>query len=161
MGIFLTYNLKAEQMSKDIFSKIEDFNRIFRTSEASTLKDLINFKDILDDEISEGEDLIAKIEDKFSSARPREDITLNIDERVELADWLGDVAYYCISQAVKWGLPLKEVMDIIHESNMSKLDDSGKPIVNEIGKIGKGPNYKKPEAAIKYFLLTGKYEGLK
>lgn len=32
----------------------------------------------------------------------------------------------------------------IHLSNMSKLDDSGKPIKREDGKILKGPNYKEP-----------------
>lgn len=30
----------------------------------------------------------------------------------------------------------------VHESNMSKLDDNGKPIKNEAGKVLKGPNYK-------------------
>lgn len=32
----------------------------------------------------------------------------------------------------------------VHASNMSKLDDNGKPILREDGKIMKGPNYKKP-----------------
>ena len=33
----------------------------------------------------------------------------------------------------------------VHDSNMSKLDDSGKPIIREDGKVMKGPNYKKPD----------------
>lgn len=33
----------------------------------------------------------------------------------------------------------------VHESNMSKLDDEGKPIYNEYGKVIKGPNYLPPE----------------
>lgn len=32
----------------------------------------------------------------------------------------------------------------VHESNMTKLDDEGKPIRREDGKILKGPNYKPP-----------------
>lgn len=32
----------------------------------------------------------------------------------------------------------------VHESNMSKLDDNGNPIVRKDGKILKGPNYKPP-----------------
>jgi predicted HAD superfamily Cof-like phosphohydrolase len=32
----------------------------------------------------------------------------------------------------------------VHESNMSKLDDDGKPIRREDGKVLKGPNYKPP-----------------
>lgn len=33
----------------------------------------------------------------------------------------------------------------VHQSNMSKLGDDGKPIKREDGKILKGPNYKEPD----------------
>lgn len=33
----------------------------------------------------------------------------------------------------------------VHKSNMSKLDDEGKPIFREDGKLLKGPNYREPE----------------
>ena len=39
---------------------------------------------------------------------------------------------------------LDEAMHRIHESNMSKLGDDGKPIYREDGKVLKGPNYKPP-----------------
>jgi predicted HAD superfamily Cof-like phosphohydrolase len=32
----------------------------------------------------------------------------------------------------------------VHNSNMSKLDDEGKPVLNSYGKVTKGPNYKAP-----------------
>ncbi len=32
----------------------------------------------------------------------------------------------------------------VHQSNMTKLGDDGKPIFNELGKVTKGPNYKPP-----------------
>jgi len=32
----------------------------------------------------------------------------------------------------------------VHESNMSKLGDDGKPLYREDGKVLKGPNYKPP-----------------
>jgi len=32
----------------------------------------------------------------------------------------------------------------VQRSNMSKLDENGKPIYNEDGKVLKGPNYFKP-----------------
>jgi|TARA_R110002073_G_scaffold7878_2_gene44174 predicted HAD superfamily Cof-like phosphohydrolase len=32
----------------------------------------------------------------------------------------------------------------VHKSNMSKLDNDGKPIYNNDGKVLKGPNYKEP-----------------
>ena len=33
----------------------------------------------------------------------------------------------------------------VHNSNMSKLDSKGSPILREDGKVMKGPNYKKPD----------------
>lgn len=33
----------------------------------------------------------------------------------------------------------------VHESNMSKLDDNGRPILRDDGKVLKGPNYKVPD----------------
>ena len=35
-------------------------------------------------------------------------------------------------------------MNRIFESNMSKLDEDGKPIYRDDGKVLKGPNYKAP-----------------
>jgi predicted HAD superfamily Cof-like phosphohydrolase len=39
---------------------------------------------------------------------------------------------------------LDEALNRVHESNMSKLDEDGKPIYREDGKVLKGPNYKLP-----------------
>ena len=39
---------------------------------------------------------------------------------------------------------LDEAFVRVHESNMSKLDEDGKPIYREDGKIMKGPNYFTP-----------------
>jgi len=39
---------------------------------------------------------------------------------------------------------LDEAMHRVHESNMSKLDEDGKPIYREDGKVLKGPNYSPP-----------------
>ena len=38
-----------------------------------------------------------------------------------------------------------EAFSRVHDSNMSKLDSNGKPVIREDGKVMKGPNYKKPE----------------
>ncbi|MNL77051.1 hypothetical protein D3C87_2031310 [compost metagenome] len=61
---------------------------------------------------------------------------------------------YCRSEALKYGLPLEEVLDIIMDSNESKLGIDGKPIYDENGKFLKGPNYWKPEPKIEA-LLSG------
>ena len=39
---------------------------------------------------------------------------------------------------------MPEAFRRVHESNMSKLGDDGKPLRREDGKILKGPNYKPP-----------------
>ena len=39
---------------------------------------------------------------------------------------------------------LDEALDRVHQSNMSKLGEDGKPIYREDGKVLKGPNYKSP-----------------
>ena len=47
------------------------------------------------------------------------------------------------------GTPLELIwingFDEVQNSNMSKLDENGKPIYNESGKVMKGPNYFKPD----------------
>ena len=58
---------------------------------------------------------------------------------------LADLLYVTIGFAVTFGLPLVEVFERVHQSNMSKLGEDGKPIYREDGKVMKGPNYRPPE----------------
>lgn len=58
---------------------------------------------------------------------------------------LADMVYVCYGYAATFGWDLDEAIKRIHESNMSKLGDDGKPIYREDGKVLKGPNYKKPD----------------
>ena len=69
-------------------------------------------------------------------------------------DLLGDVIVYCRSEAMKYGIPLEAVLDLIMDSNESKLGADGKPIYDENGKFLKGPNYWKPEPQIKQLLAS-------
>ena len=57
---------------------------------------------------------------------------------------LADLVYGCYQYASNMGWDLDEAMYRVQESNMSKLDESGKPILREDGKVLKGPNYKPP-----------------
>ena len=75
-----------------------------------------------------------------------------IDILVAMADLLGDVIVYCRSEALKYGLPLEEVLDIIMDSNESKLGADGRPIYDANGKFLKGPGYWKPEPKIRALL---------
>lgn len=49
-------------------------------------------------------------------------------------------------------VPLSEIIEAIHESNMSKLGADGMPIFREDMKVLKGPNYFTPTAKIKEIL---------
>ena len=57
---------------------------------------------------------------------------------------LADLVYVCYQYAANMKWDLDEAMYRVHESNMSKLDEDGKPIYREDGKVLKGPNYKPP-----------------
>ena len=57
---------------------------------------------------------------------------------------LADLVYVCYQFAANMGWDLDRAMDKVHESNMSKLDEYGKPIFREDGKVLKGPNYSPP-----------------
>ena len=57
---------------------------------------------------------------------------------------LADLVYVCYQYAVNMGWDLDEALHRVHESNMSKLDENGKPIYRDDGKVLKGPNYAPP-----------------
>ncbi len=111
---------------------------------------LRKFKATLLDEVNEIDDIVAGCE---AQAEP-------IDVLVAVADLLGDIIVYCRSEALKFGLPLEDVLDIIMDSNESKLGTDGKPIYDTNGKFLKGPHYWKPEPKIKA-LLQGVIAGPK
>ncbi len=100
---------------------------------------LVKFKATLLDEVHEIDDIAAMVEQGAAPA----------DVLVAIADLLGDVMVYCRSEALKYGLPLEQVLDVIMDSNESKLGADGKPIYDGNGKFLKGPNYWKPEPKIK------------
>ena len=68
----------------------------------------------------------------------------NIDIESEALKELADLIYVCYQYAENMGWLLDEALDRVHLSNMSKLDEKGKPIYREDGKVLKGPNYKPP-----------------
>tara|TARA_B100001996_G_C18524311_1_gene540480 strand:+ start:131 stop:535 length:405 start_codon:yes stop_codon:yes gene_type:complete len=65
---------------------------------------------------------------------------------VEVADALGDMLYILCGTILKHGLQhkIEEVFEEIQRSNMSKLDENGKAIYREDGKILKSSLYFKP-----------------
>ena len=103
---------------------------------------LIKFKATLLDEVHEINEIVELAKNGGNPA----------DIAVAIADLLGDITVYCRSEALKYGLPLEEVLDVIMDSNESKLDANGNPIYDSNGKFLKGPNYWKPEPKIKTLL---------
>jgi predicted HAD superfamily Cof-like phosphohydrolase len=65
---------------------------------------------------------------------------------VEIADACGDMLYILCGTLLKHGLQhkIEEVFQEIQKSNMSKLDENGKPIYREDGKVLKSNLYFKP-----------------
>ena len=76
-----------------------------------------------------------------------EELKKAISERdiLEIADALTDLLYVTYGAGHAFGIDLDKCFDEVQNSNMSKLDENGKPIYNELGKVLKGPNYFKPD----------------
>ena len=63
----------------------------------------------------------------------------------EVADALTDILYVTYGAGHAFGIDLDKCFDEVQRSNMSKLDEDGKPIYNEHGKVMKGPKYFQPD----------------
>ena len=136
-------------MSQPFATRIALMNTMYRlpqnavpTIPADVSDRLKKFKATLSDEVSEIDDIVASADAGASQ----------LDIAVAIADLLGDVIVYCRSEALKYGLPLEEVLDVIMDSNESKLGADGNPIYDANGKFLKGPNYWKPEPKIRELL---------
>ena len=70
---------------------------------------------------------------------------INMKDIKEVADALTDILYVTYGAGHAFGINLDKCFQEVQNSNMSKLDNNGKPIYNENGKVMKGPNYFKPD----------------
>ena len=69
---------------------------------------------------------------------------LDSNNLLEVADALTDILYVTYGAGHAFGINLDDCFDEVQKSNMSKLDEKGKPIYNDKGKVMKGPKYFKP-----------------
>jgi NTP pyrophosphatase (non-canonical NTP hydrolase) len=136
-------------MKKSFAQRIAAMNAMYKlpandqpSLPAEVVDRLVKFKATLLDEVHEIDEIVALSKNGAAA----------MDIAVAVADLLGDIVVYCRSEALKYGLPLEEVLDIIMDSNESKLDANGNPIYDANGKFLKGPNYWKPEPKIKALL---------
>lgn len=76
----------------------------------------------------------------------------DVDKR---AKELADILYTVFGTIITEGLQdvIERVFDEVHEGNMSKLGNDGKPVKRADGKVLKGPNYKEPNLSwiVKYY----------
>ena len=70
---------------------------------------------------------------------------MNNKDLLEVADALTDILYVTYGAGHAFGINLDKCFEEVQNSNMSKLDEKGKPIYNQQGKVMKGPNYFKPD----------------
>ena len=80
---------------------------------------------------------------------------MNNKDLLEVADALTDILYVTYGAGHAFGINLNKCFEEVQNSNMSKLDENGKPIYNEHGKVMKGPNYFRPDLSkfVKWFLI--------
>ena len=118
-----------------IINKVREFHEVFG----------LDFHDSPNVEISDRiielrHRLMAEENDEYLEAAKDGNLT-------QIADALGDKLYILCGTIIAHGLQHKivEVFDEIHRSNMSKLDENGKPIYREDGKIMKSNRYFLPD----------------
>ena len=114
------------------FSKVGTFMKTFGQevkTEASFSSDKINKLRI---------DLIKEELEELTDAIKKKDL-------LEVADALTDILYVTYGAGHAFGIDLDKCFEEVQNSNMSKLDENGKPIYNYAGKVMKGPNYFKPD----------------
>lgn len=66
---------------------------------------------------------------------------------IAIADALADITYVVFGTAVTYGIDLDAVVREVHRSNMSKLDDQGRPLLRHDGKVLKSARYTPPDIA--------------
>ena len=83
-------------------------------------------------------DLIKEELDELTVAMKNKDL-------LEVADALTDILYVTYGAGHAFGINLDKCFEEVQNSNMSKLDENGKPIYDDSGKVMKGPSYFKPD----------------
>jgi predicted HAD superfamily Cof-like phosphohydrolase len=83
-------------------------------------------------------DLLVEEVREFADATEAKDI-------VGIADALADILYVTYGAAITYGVDLDQVVREVHRSNMSKLDEMGRPVLREDGKVLKSARYTRPD----------------
>lgn len=125
----------------DYEAKVRDFHLAVNAAiDTKFSVDLLSLrKKLLAEEMAE---LFEEIDNALGALQQGEEVGKTT--LTKLLKEMADVQYVLSGMAVTFGLPIDQAFARVHESNLSKLDDSGKPVVREDGKIMKGPRYHPP-----------------
>ena len=120
---------------KDTINKVKEFHQVFGLEFHE--KPTVHISDRI---IELRHRLMQEENDEYLEAAKEHDLTL-------VADALGDKLYILCGTIIAHGLQhkIQEVFEEIHRSNMSKLDEAGKPIYRDDGKIMKSEKYFVPD----------------
>jgi predicted HAD superfamily Cof-like phosphohydrolase len=66
------------------------------------------------------------------------------DNITDQADAMIDLIYFALGTLVEMGVKPQKLFDIVHEANMTKLWEDGKPRYNSDGKTIKPPGWQDP-----------------
>ena len=77
-----------------------------------------------------------EVEEVFDAIRSK--------NKADILKELVDVVVVCVGMADTYGWDFDTAFERVHKSNMSKLDDDGRPIRRSDGKVIKSNNYKPP-----------------
>jgi len=136
-----TSNRQEELDMQTNFQKVGEFMRCMRqdvkTSPMNTVdKRLINLRMVLIAE--EAGELGAEFLDLLES-------TDNPPKLRNLAKELTDLLYVVYGAGQAFGIDLDKCFEEVHNSNLSKLGNDGRPVYRDDGKVVKGPNYMAPD----------------
>ncbi len=125
---------KYEQLVKECHKAMElSIDDVYSVELLTLRKKLIN---------EETEELNIEIDTLINELNTKGSISK--ETKIKMFKELADLQYVLSGMVVSLGIPMEEVFQRVHNSNMSKLVD-GKPLKREDGKFLKGPNYKKPD----------------
>lgn len=114
--------------------RAKEFRAAYELPTGLTTTSLKLQRTLIDEECNEVSDAVDEVLTNLNNKRARENLLKE----------LADLVYVCYQMAAAFDWNLTEASIRVHDSNMSKLDDDGKPIRREDGKILKGDNYIPP-----------------
>ena len=142
-------------MMKTNFQKVGEFMKAYEQDVHTTarfpLEKIRQLRfDLIEEELDELDVAMKKQEeleetnDNGELSSESEFINDSQENLIEIADALTDLLYVIYGAGHAYGIDLDACFDEVQRSNMSKLDENGKAIKREDGKILKGPNYSPP-----------------